>query len=495
MTDAVDALEKAKEALKNQSRDEAFAIGRGLLNGEQDLGDDWGKLADMLTQAGDWIGALNARKRHLEHNPRNLRAGFKFVMLAADCELHDLAKNLIDQIQAQSPDVPAVASYKGWVHAQLGEFDEAEANYRRAIELSPTVGGAWFWLSKLGRLEASEETAQSIRQALEDSQAKDKMNDIQLRFALARTLDKLGDLDGAFAAYNEAAGIMAAETPFNAGAHTIFSKRLFSNYTDEVIEAGGEGLSTDRPIFVSGMPRSGTTLMQQLLTTDASVTSGGEVSFLGLAMAPLRESKRDDIQRYYEESRSRGLAPWTRLGQSYLHLASERFGQEGRFVDKQIGNSLIMGPAMAAMPDATFIWMRRNPPACALSIFTNITSRAVNWSWRLEDIALHMRMTERALTVWKDRFGDRLMVVDYEDVARYPEREVERVFAHAGMQPNENTLKFHEQKSVIATSSIAQVRQPISADKLDSWKKYEKHLQPFFDAYEAAGRIKMGVGD
>jgi hypothetical protein len=162
---------------------------------------------------------------------------------------------------------------------------------------------------------------------------------------------------------------------------------------------------------------------------------------------------------------------------------AERFGREGRIVDKTIDVSRFMGLAASVLPEAPLIWMRRDPLDSAWSCFRTFFIHGVAWSYDLTDIAHHFRLEDRLLAFWQDRLGDRLLVVPYRDLVDASEEWTKRIIAHCGLAEEAGVFAHHETERAVATASSLQVRRPINRDGLNVAAPYAKHLQPFIDAY------------
>jgi hypothetical protein len=171
----------------------------------------------------------------------------------------------------------------------------------------------------------------------------------------------------------------------------------------------------------------------------------------------------------------------------YLHLLDERFGVEGRMIDKTIDNSRFLGLIAASLPDAPLIWMRRDPLDSAWSCFRTFFIHGVAWSYSLTDIAHHFRLEDQLVDFWQDRLGDRLLVVPYPALVDAPADWTRRILAHCGLAEEEAVHKFHETDRVVATASALQVRRPINRSGIGVAEPYRAHLQPFIDAYWGKG--------
>jgi hypothetical protein len=234
---------------------------------------------------------------------------------------------------------------------------------------------------------------------------------------------------------------------------------------------------TAHSIFVMGLPRSGTTLADQILTSHSAVTGGGEVNLLrfiehevgGVAYSAVSAH----VQRFGAPS----------VASLWHHLVDERFPGSRRIVEKTLDTTRKLGLVASLLPEAPLIWMKRDPLDTAWSCFRNSFMQGIRWSNDLSDIAFNFRLEDKLLAQWQRILGDRLMVVPYEQLASEPEPWIRRILAHCGLSEEKPVFAPHENRRVVATSSVMQVRKPIGRQAIGSAEPYRPFLEPFIDAY------------
>jgi hypothetical protein len=229
---------------------------------------------------------------------------------------------------------------------------------------------------------------------------------------------------------------------------------------------------------VLGLPRSGTTLVEQILTSHSEVSDGGETFGLALLAKEIGGRSFDAVQRYVEEH---GAASAARLWQHWL---SERFPAPGRVIAKSLVNRRFVGLAATLLPEAPLIWLQRDPLDCAWSCFRTRFAGEAPWSYDLEEIAFHFRVEADLLARWREMLGDRVLVVPFESLVSEPEPWIRRILAHCGLAEEPGVFAPHENERAVTTTSALQVRQPINRKGIGVAGPYRAFLAPFIDAYE-----------
>lgn len=247
-------------------------------------------------------------------------------------------------------------------------------------------------------------------------------------------------------------------------------------YADAII-AGGAKLSpraseprSDRPIFLLGMPRSGTTLLQRILSAHKEVAGGGEFAGMGVATMDFRRAAASGETATLDEVHS-----------TYLHLLNERFGATGKIVDKSINNLYYADIIAGTFSNAPIILLERNARDVAWSCFRTCFNRGMHWSWALADIGAHLRAEQRLIEHWKSIMPERLIIVQYEALVREPRKVLPDLFARCGLEFSEHVYNFYQQKSAVMTASVAQVNKPLHAESISSAARVAHRLQELGD--------------
>jgi hypothetical protein len=235
-------------------------------------------------------------------------------------------------------------------------------------------------------------------------------------------------------------------------------------------------------IFVTGLPRSGSTLVEHILTSHSAVGDGAELSLLQAALIPTGNYSHAGGLAY--QTRNSGSAdPWGELAHDYLGMVASRFSTSGRIVDKTLGHGRFMGLLMHKLPKAKVIWLRRNPEDAALSCFRTFFTINMPWTWSITDIAAHFRAEDILFSHWMTLFPDRILPVPYEKLVEDPKSWVDKILRHAGLDAEQQTLEPHKNVRTVMTASVVQVRNPISTSSIGKAKAYSAFIEPFRAAY------------
>jgi tetratricopeptide (TPR) repeat protein len=439
------------------------------------VGDRWAAFAEILAQHGEWTLALRAVRRHRVAAPDDRTRWFaEAVMLARagrNADARACAAPLLDVL----PRDVRLAHFMGALSSEAGLFDDARRYFGMVLDADPQSGQTWLELSAIHRFTHDDPLLDRLRHAA-SIMVPDGAR-AAVSYALGKAMDDIGDVDAAFAAFARGAALVAAERRYDAAADRAQADAVIAAW-DGVALPHFDGVAGSTRLFVTGLPRSGTTLVEHCLASHPAVAGGGELNLLSMVA---REGGGVDPD---------ALAAFARAGRGcdelvglYDYLVGERFAPGACVVDKTLDASRMLGLVATLMPDAPIIWLRRNSLDTAWSCFHTYFARGVPWSWSQETIATHFAEEDRLFTFWQARLGGRLLCIDYEALVSDPEIWIPQIVSHAGLTPDSRTLSPHKTERAVLTSSVAQVRRPISRAAVGSGDRYRRHLTPFLEAY------------
>ncbi len=373
---------------------------------------------------------------------------------------------------------------------ELGRADEAIACCQEALRLDPASAPAYYCLGELSVQDLfhfSEDQLRSMDRLLTSGRLScDAASGIH--FVRGALSDRQGDYDQAFTHYRQANDLRAQflrqqYRAFNAEGHIRYIDEVIATFDRRFVErAGWFGLDTEMPVFVVGMPRSGTTLVAQILSSHPQVVAAGELRDLDLILNDtVQAGGLDAYPRYWfhlDQAMARALA------ECYMARLTKLGKGATRVVDKMPHNFRHLGAIWRLFPRARVIHCRRDiRDVCLSCYFQNFTW--LNYTCSLEHIGLYYRQYERLMRHWQETLPLQMYEVQYEEMVANQERISRELVAFCGLDWSDRCLDFHENARAVQTASKLQVRRPIYTTSVGRWKRYEKHLLPLEQALRA----------
>jgi tetratricopeptide (TPR) repeat protein len=475
-------VESLKQALAVRDRAAANAAVTQLLDLRAPLGAQWRQLSELMRISGELTLALRAMDAFVATQGQDPRALYAKVVLLTQAGRMTEAHALLATLPQDVPDPAGRAYVLGNTAVSLGRVSEAREHLETAVKLRPGWGPAWLTLATVTNLATDEALGDRL---LADHAAAERQHPAEFArycYAVGKLHVDRREPEPAFAAFARGAQLLRGQTPYSRSGNSANAKAAMTGFEPERLEQlkNQQARDTRRPIFVTGLPRSGTTLVEQILASHSTVANGAELNIVQHLAVQAGGVSGPDLDAYLARGGSTDA-----LAALYLHLLEERFGTQGRIVDKTIDASRYLGLVAAALPDAPLIWMRRDPLDNAWSCLRTFFIHGVGWSYDLSDIAHHFRLEDAMLSFWQQRLGERLLVVPYAELVADPALWTAKLLAHCGMADEPGVHKPHETQRVVMTASAMQVRRPINRDGLNVAAPYRAWLQPFVDAYSA----------
>ena len=461
-------------------------------------------LAELAARLGRMSDAENLLRRAVELAPNFIAARANLALVVGRLGRPAEALALLDDVFAAEPDDIGHSNLKAATLGRLGDFDEAIelyeavlakaprqprvwlsyghmlktvgrqadgiAAYRRAIALKPTLGEAWWSLANLKTVRFSEADTAAMQAALEEPGISDE-DHFHLEFALGKAMHDAGDAASAFGHYAEANARRRSGQPYRAAETARLVDRSIAMFTAEAFAARPGGAPQPDPIFVVGMPRAGSTLVEQILASHPLVEGTGELQDLPV-LARARKNYPDNVLAADADAR---LA----LGEEYLkRSAVQRRTDRPRFIDKLPNNWLFVPLIQLILPNAKIIDARRHPLGCCLSNFRQHYARGQAFSYDLADMGHYYRDYVRLMAHVDAVLPGRVHRVIYERMVDDTESEVRALLDACGLPFDPACLEFHATERAVRTASSEQVRRPIYRDATEEWRRYDAFLDP-----------------
>jgi tetratricopeptide (TPR) repeat protein len=361
-----------------------------------------------------------------------------------------------------------------------GRDEEGIRAYRKSIELLPTLGESYWSLANLKTFRFSAQEIGAMRSALQvkDLEAQERFH---FHFALGKALEDEADFEESFNHYAEGNRLRRLEIRYDADEHEERLRRSHALFTREFLgERADVGCPAPDPIFIVGLPRSGSTLLEQILASHSQVEGTMELPDL-IAMARRVAGTGDDGEgaNYPGALAALSADEWRGLGEEYLERTRiYRKRSTPFFIDKMPNNFLHLGMILVALPNAKVIDARRHPPACCLSGFKQHFAMGQHFSYSLEDIGRYYRDYVAFMAHFDRVAPGRVHRVFYENLVEDTETQVRALLDYCGLDFEPPCLRFYENSRAVRTASSEQVRRPIFRDGMEQWRNFEPWLAP-----------------
>ena len=510
-------LTEAFELEKTGKKKEAETIYRDILKNDSENVDALRLLAGLATSQNEHRDAEILLKRALELTPDFGRAMADLIVNQVEQEKIDEALEYaarLTRIGADNPDSyllmgnaysaagryeDAINAYKkalglaaehpgalsGLAHnlKTVGKQEEAIAIYRKCIAANPYFTEAYWSLANLKTFRFTDEEVQSMEKLLEDPNIPDNAQ-VHLCNALGFQYENQKDYGQAFAHFEKCNATKRQLEYYDSVETEFLYDRIIDVFDQEFVNRAPAGKEFDvTPIFIIGLPRSGSTLLEQILASHSQVEGTHELSDLARVVKeiPVRLKTR---QHYPDALSGADAAFFAELGQAYLDRTQKYRSGNPYFTDKNPNNFINVGLAHLALPGAVFINARRHPLDSCLGSFKQLFAKGQAFSYDLVDIGEYYLQYERLMEHWYKVLPGKLLDVRYEDVVDDLEMQVRRILQHCGLPFEEQCLRFYETDRAVKTASSEQVRQPIYSSSVNLWRNYEWQLEPLIEVLE-----------
>ncbi len=443
--------------------------------------------AVVLNRQAKPAAALPQVQRLLDKEPRN--PGYLNLQAAILANLGDYADSIeiYETVLREHPRQPKVWMSYGHALRTAGRLEESVAAYRHAIGMQPTLAEAYWSLANLKTFRFSDADLAAMRSALErtDLSQEDRLH---FEFALGKALEDAKSYARSFQHYAEGNAIRRGLHPYSAEENTRYVGRCKSQYTSEFFAARAGAGSPDRaPIFIVGLPRAGSTLLEQILASHSLVEGTAELPDIPQLVRELagREGRNGEVHEapFFNAVAALNAVELRRLGERYLESTRvHRKTAAPFFVDKMPNNFLYTGFIHLILPNARIIDARRHPLGCCLSGFKQQFARGQNFSYDLGDLGRYYRDYVDLMAHVDAVLPGRVHRVFYESMIENTETELRRLLDYCGLRFEQQCLRFYETDRAVRTPSSEQVRQPIFRDAMDHWRHYEEWLGPLKQA-------------
>jgi tetratricopeptide (TPR) repeat protein len=431
--------------------------------------------------------AEQAARLALKQEPDNAEALTVLGQLLHETDRYEEALEVLEKALKSNADSPEALSFYGVALKSVGRLAEAKDHILKGLRRNPRMFGAYANLNDLVDFSQGEgaELFGEMDRIFKSAKNPDGDAFLALHFAYAKALDDRGDHERALHHYITGGRMKRAQLAYDeAETHGFFDK-IREAFPKEVFENRKfEGLDDERPIFIVGMPRSGSTLLEQILSSHPDVYGAGEVKYLSVALGMLRD-RFPMLPKFPDMMAKIMPAQMDIVAQHYLKSLTATSGDSKRVTDKLLTNYFFVGLIHLLFPKAKIINTRRDPVDTCLSGFTKLFKDDMPHSYDLGELGRYYGKYREIMEHWENVLPEGVLItVQYEDVVADTEKEAKRLIEFLGLPWDEKCVDFHKSDRPVKTASVAQVRKPIYKTSVKRWMKYGDGLQPLVDAIE-----------
>jgi Flp pilus assembly protein TadD len=404
--------------------------------------------------------------------------------------MNELSLAVLGQLLEDFPDDERVWMYYGHALRAAGRNQEAIAAYRKSTQLAPRFAEAWFSMANLKTFRFNAADVATMQEQASRAGVRDEER-LQFEFALGKAREDEGEFADSFVHYARGNALRRAAIPYDAAGVTRFVERNEVLYTGQFLDArGGFGCKAVDPIFILGLPRSGSTLLEQILASHSQVEGTRELPYILSIARELGALEVPERPPTYPQSVAElSGGQFVALGERYLaQAAPHRLLGRPHFIDKMPNNWMHAGLIHLILPNARIIDARRSALGCCVANFKQHFQKGMWFSYSLEDLGHYYRDYSRLMRHFDAVLPGRVHRVHYEDLVADLEGEVHRLLEYCNLPFEDQCLRFYETRRVVQTVSSEQVRRPIYREGLDQWRNFAPWLDPLKEALgDAAG--------
>ena len=436
----------------------------------------WLILGALLGEQNKYVETIQAYKTATKLEPNNAEAWSGLANAYSMAMYPEDAVAAYEKAVAINPNSPDMQAGFGHALKTVGDQSAALKAFRSAIAARPHFGHVYWSMANLKIFKFEDQEVDAMLAQIDGGKLSEA-GDIHVRFALGKAFEDRKDYDKAWHFYhtgNQRQRMTVTHDPLELesrfdAVREVFSKELFE-------QASGKGSDAPDPIFIVGLPRSGSTLVEQILASHSQVEGTAELPILGRLANSIGRYRKDGV-RYPESVRDLRDRDWKAYGEQYLE-ESRRYRLTDRpiFTDKLPNNFPFVGLVHLILPNARIINARRHPFDSCLGGYKQLFGSGQNFTYDLLDLAHYYQQYDKTIKHWHDVLPGKVLDVHYEETVTGLEQQVERILEHCGLPFEESCVRFYETKRSVNTASSEQVRQPIYTGALGKWRRYEEHL-------------------
>ncbi len=427
------------------------------------------KLADVLERGNKVEDALNAVSKAVELNPEMPEAYLKKGNICHVANRIEDAKDSLKTALNMNPEAVNALLSLAELHLSIGEQDIAEGYIHDAQKLAPNAPALFLTLSKVKKFTEDDPDFQNMVALEKDVEKLGIEQASALNYALFTAYEHIGNYDAAFTHLMKGNNYKRRMVPYDSDQQAQSFKNITEIYSKDMLNSfAGKGFDSDVPVFILGMPRSGTTLTEQIISSHANVFGAGELMEISMLETQFGMITPENAEKQ---------------GQWYVEQVKKRdqSGDAKHITDKMPGNFSSLGKIVSILPNAKIIHTRRNPIDTCLSCFKQNFARGQYWSYDLKELGEYYNNYLDLMAYWRAVLGDRFIEIDYEETVGQFEDQARHLIDYVGLPWDDACLEPHKQKRAVLTASKMQVTKPVYKTSVKAWERYEKQLEPLIE--------------
>jgi tetratricopeptide (TPR) repeat protein len=455
-----------------------------------------GEHPELLLKQAQYLMKLRRRRqgievagRAAERFPTDAKLLLSLAQIHLQRDRPDVAKPLLLRARDLQPTDAAILYHLGTAHFYLNEMDEAAEQLEKVLRLAPANGFALFVRAQLRTQTKESNNLESLRNALMHPRLR-QIDAISAYFALGKELEDVGEYAESFAALKEGNRLKRSTLSYDIRNDQRAMQNVAAHYTREALDKLSCGNPETGPIFIVGMPRTGTTLVERILGSHSEVIALGELTDFPAEMTDLARRAYREMNSTSQDLLQASLKiDFSELGSNYLRSVREIDAEHKYTVDKLPFNFRYCGLIHKALPNAKILHLTRDPLDTCYAIFKTLFINAYHYSYQLDELADFYIAYRKMMAHWHDVLPGVMYDLQYEQLVTDPATECRKLFEWCGLPWEDDVLEYHQSRTASTTASAAQVRKPIYRSSVLKWRHFEKQLQPVVRRLAAAGLV------
>ena len=433
----------------------------------------WDNLAKLFRVQNKLSKSIPAFENLIKLDPYNFEALVSLGTIYIKLSKYHQGINLYEKSLTIKPENPRVYLSLGHALKTIGQREKSEIAYHNAIKFYPFSGEAYWSLANLKTYKFSKKEISNMKLAINKNIHPNEQ--IQMHFALAKALESNNQFEDSFNHYKEGNWLQRKQIKYNSEEYKLSIDDLITFFkSNKDIFKSRANIKNDDPIFILGLPRSGSTLIEQILSSHSLIDGTQELPNI---MAISRDIKLIDPNNGYPNNlMDIDTSSFNDFGQKYIDETRWARSSKPFFIDKMPNNFVHIGLIKLILPNAKIIDARRNPMDACFSCFKQYFAKGQHFTYDLDDTARYYKDYLRLMDFWNELFPREIFTINYEDIINNPNKKIRELLNFCNVEFENSCLDFHKSKRPVKTASSEQVRQPMYKTGLDYWKNYRNNL-------------------